>query len=181
MAIRLSLSLAFAQLCLVLPQLYLYIANTKRTMSSSYQRRFVWARDSDNKHAQEHPAHLLLNKNNEEIETHKKFGKRQLNYVWIAWGSTGAVVQIPKGRIREDDLIPRRSRGRGADADDLQIAKDAQDKRSKLRLRKVHLIPRLKLRNVYLIPWSKSNKRLMNQVTIMIQMTIITTTHRSMV
>jgi len=98
-------------------------------MSSSYQRRFVWALDSDSKNAQEHPAHLLLNKNNEELDTHVKFGKRQLNYVWIAWASTGAVVQIPKSRIREDNLMPRRSRGRGADADDLQIANenDAQD------------------------------------------------------
>ena len=41
-------------------------------------------------------------------------------------------MQIPKGRVREDDLIPRRSRGRGADTNDLQVAKDAQDKRSKV-------------------------------------------------
>ena len=96
-------------------------------MSSNYQRRFVWARDSDSKNAQEHPAYLLLNKNDEEIETHIKFGKRQLNYVWIAWGSTGAVVQIPKGRIREDDLIPRRCSARGGAVDGLQIANDSQD------------------------------------------------------
>ena len=65
-------------------------------MSNSYQRRFVWARDSDNLNAQEHPAYLLLNKKYEEIDTHKKFGKRKLNYAWIAWGSTGVVVQIQR-------------------------------------------------------------------------------------
>ena len=95
-------------------------------MSNNYQRRFVWARDSDSKNAQEHPAHLLLNEN-EEIETHIKFGMRKLNYVWITWASTGAVVQIPKSRIREDDLMPRRSRGRGGDVDDMQIANNVQD------------------------------------------------------
>lgn len=120
----------FALAC-VPPCLYLIaivqIANIKRTMSSSYQRRFVWARDSDSKNAQEHPAHLLLNNNNEELDTHIKFGTRQLNYVWIAWGSTSAIVQIPKSRIREDDLMPRRSRGRGGVVDGLQIANDAQD------------------------------------------------------
>ena len=71
---------------------------------------------------------ILLNKNNGKLDTHVKFGRRQLNYVWIAWGSTGAIVQIPKSRIREDNLIPRRSRGRGGVVDGLQIANDAQIK-----------------------------------------------------
>ena len=71
------------------------------------------ARDSDssNSKASEHPAHLLLNNKDEELETHVKFGQRQLNHVWIEWCSTGAIVQVPKSRIREDS-VPRRRGGK---------------------------------------------------------------------
>jgi len=75
------------------------------------RKRFVWARDSDNTKASEHPAHLLLNNKDEELDTHVKFGPRQLNHVWIEWCSTGATVQVPKSRIREDST-PRRRGGK---------------------------------------------------------------------
>lgn len=75
------------------------------------RKRFVWARDSDNTKASEHPAHLLLNSKNEELDTHVKFGQRQPNHVWIEWCSTGAIVQVPKSRIREDS-VPRRRGGK---------------------------------------------------------------------
>ena len=75
------------------------------------RKRFVWARDSDNTKASEHPAHLLLNNKDEELDTHVKFGQRQLNHVWIEWCSTGAIVQVPKSRIREDS-VPRRRGGK---------------------------------------------------------------------
>ena len=75
------------------------------------RKRFVWARDSDNTKASEHPAHLLLNNKDEELDTHVKFGQRHLNHVWIEWCSTGAIVQVPKSRIREDS-VPRRRGGK---------------------------------------------------------------------
>ena len=57
----------------------------------------IWARDSDNSNAIEHPAYLLDDRTSDG------------DSVWIKWAANGTIVQMPKSRIGLG-LAPRRRR-----------------------------------------------------------------------
>jgi len=76
--------------------------STKRKRQSN---DLIWARDGDQKNAQEHPCYLLENCNEEGAPSDNDNDK-----VWVEWSSNGTVACIPKSRISTTGLSSRRSR-----------------------------------------------------------------------
>ena len=77
-------------------------SNTKRKRKNN---DLIWARDGDHKNAQEHPAYILENCNEEDDNDTSTCDK-----VWVEWSSNGTVACIPKSRISTTGLSSRRSR-----------------------------------------------------------------------
>jgi len=75
--------------------------STKRKRKSN---DLIWARDGDHKNAQEHPAYILENCNEEDTS------KNDNDEVWVEWSSNGTVACIPKSRISTAGLSSRRRR-----------------------------------------------------------------------
>jgi len=77
--------------------------STKRKRQSN---DLIWARDGDGENAQEHPAYLLENCNEDDgVLTCNNNDK-----VWVEWSSNGTIACIPKSRLSTSGLSPRRSR-----------------------------------------------------------------------
>ena len=78
-------------------------SSTKRKRKSN---DLIWARDGDHKNAQEHPAYILENCN-EEVTSKNDNDDDE---VWVEWSSNGTVACIPKSRISTAGLSSRRRR-----------------------------------------------------------------------
>ena len=78
------------------------------TQQSSTKRKrmsndLIWARDGDQKNAQEHPCYLLEN-------LHYCVSAINIDKVWVEWSSNGTIACIPKSRISTTELSSRRRR-----------------------------------------------------------------------